>query len=81
MLLGKEERLREACAILGHLYPYCGDCSCRIKHTVNTHPDVVDENLPLQLLIYFIGNESNAYMGFYPSFCEMKHRPHFQCAL
>ena len=46
--------LSEVSPVLRHPYPDCCDCLCCIKHLINTHPYLVDDNEPLQFLIYLL---------------------------
>ena len=77
MFLRQEECLGEVSPVLWHPYPYgCNGFSC-LKHLIHTHPNLVNSNESLQLLIYFIGDEAYADMRLYPTLCKMKHRTHF----
>ena len=78
VLLRQEECLSEVSPVFRHPYPDCRDSFGCLKHLIDTHPNLVNGNESLQFLIYLIGDEANADMCLYPTFCKMKHRTHFQ---
>ena len=78
VLLRQEECLSEVSPVLRHPYSDCRYSFGCLKHLIDTHPNLVNGNESLQFLIYLIGDEANADMCLYPTFCKMKHRTHFQ---